>query len=228
MNIGTIVKVFGVIILLFVQGVSTFAEEKDLEKSLKDAETQIQDNLCKYDQEKQISFLQKAHKVIEGINVHFEYKGWETRVQRVFELELQLLNTCFTERDYTYNLDNPPTVYINVSPPLWAIANQPNLTAGIRPEDVIDPKARKQYEAAIAENNRKKEKDTRERKLQDIIDSEMLYIVIWMMSVRDNPERQHQMLNSLDALIESKILREKIMDAFEERVEKRKKANKQR
>lgn len=227
MRVRIIRIAYGTILIALLLGTSVFSEEKDLEKVLKDSEIKILIMLSEYDRDRQISFLQEAHKAIEGINIHFEYKGWETRAHRVQELRLRVLNKCFKERDYTYDLDNVPRLPNKVIPPRWAAEHQV-IIAGMRPEDIIDPEARKQYEVAIAENNQKLEKYLQEKGLQYIIDREMRNIAIYMVSAQDDPGRQRQILSSLDALIESKILREKIMDAFEERLEKHKDATRQR
>ena len=103
-----------------------------------------------------------------------------------------------------------------------------NLTPGMRPEDVIDPEARKQYEEAINENNRKLEKYLREKGLQDVIDDEIHYVTRYMKSVQEDPERQRQMWKSLGAIIESEVLRKSIKDAFEEEAAKNKDATRPR
>lgn len=221
MNRGVILSVFFMILNTFLLGVMAFAEEEDLEKSFNDTETQIRNKLFEYDQEKHTSSLQDVYEILRVVDYHFGKKGWENRAHRFAELRLQLLNTCFNERDYSYDLDNPPVFCTMVAPPLWALEYQPNLIAGMRPEDVIDPEARKQYVEAIAENKLKKEKDLRERGLQNIIDREISNVARYMAAIQEDPERWQQMLISLDALIESEVLKKKIMDAFEERVAKR-------
>ena len=228
MKVKTILCSFAAILLVSLQSASDIAKEEDLEKSLKDMETQIRDKLSEYDQDKQISLLQEAHRALTGNSIHFGCKGWETRAHTVLELRLQLLNKCFNERDYTYNLDDAPIVYTEVAPPMWAAEHQMNLTPGMRPEDVIDPEARRQYEEAINENNRKLEKYLREKGLQDIIDREIDYVSSYMESVQGDPDRQREITNSLDAIIESEVLRNRIKEAFEEAVAKRKDATRRR
>ena len=223
MKVKTILCSFAAILLVSLPSASDFAKEEDLEKSLKDMETQIRDKLSEYDQDKQISLLQEAHKAITGNSVHFGCQGWETRAHKVLELRLQVLNKCFNERDCTYDLDNPPRLPDNVTPPQW-IAEHQFIFPGMRPEDVKDPEARKQYEAAIAENNRKLEKYLRENGLQDIIEDEIYYITRYMKSVQEDPERQRQTWDSIDVIIKSEVLRSRIKDAFEEETAKNKDA----
>ena|GEM_PF-1705647 len=228
MKVKSIFCSFLAILLVSLPSASDFAKEEDLEKSLKNMETQIRDKLSEYDQYKQISLLQEAHRAITANSVHFGCQGWEAREHRILELRLQVLNKCFNERDCAYDLDNAPIVYIKVAPPMWAAEHQMNLTPGMRPEDVIDPEARKQYEEAINENNRKLEKYLREKGLQDVIDDEIHYVTRYMKSVQEDPERQRQMWKSLGAIIESEVLRKSIKDAFEEEAAKNKDATRPR
>ena len=118
MKVTTILCSFAALLLVSLQSASDLAKEENLEKSIKDMETQIRDNLSEYDQDKQISLLQEAHKAITGNSVHFGCQGWETRAHKVLELRLQVLNKCFNERDCTYDLDNPPRLPTNVPPPV--------------------------------------------------------------------------------------------------------------
>ena len=227
MRARTIIKTCLAILLIPLLGTSVAPPGEDLDTLLDDMEIQFRNNLAEYEKSKEIDYLQEAQKTISVMAPSLDrtQKGWEKRAQRLFELRLLLLNKCFNERDYEYDLDNPPTMYTKVSPPLWAAEHQMNLIAGMRPEDIVDPEARRQYEEAIAENNRKIEKHRREKGLHDIVERQILFVSGYMRDTQRHPERQPSMWESIDTVIESEVLRNRLREIFDIEAEKRKQRN---
>lgn len=218
MKAMTIARVFPVILLASLLGTSAYTEEKDLAQVADDAETQIRSKFLEYDKDKDVKFLKEAHESVSDLYQYYRHKDYKMLADKILELRLLVLNKCFKERDYTYGFDNPPICYTNVAPPLW-IAEHQMIIAGMPPEDVIDPKARKEYEEGIAENNRRRDKFAREHDLQYLVDSEIRYIEQYMYNIQREPERQNQMWKSIEANIESEDLRKKLREAFERTTE---------
>ena len=221
----TIARAFPVILLASLLGTSAYTEEKELAQVADDAETQIRSKFLEYDKDKDVKFLKEAHEAVIDLHQYYGHKDRKTLADNILELRLLVLNKCFKERDHAYDLDNPPMVYSNVAPPLW-IAEHQMIIAGMKPEDVIDPEARKEYEEDIAENNRRRDKWTREHDLQYLIDWDILFLEIYMghemqrLNMQENPEPRNQLWKSIEANIENEDLRKRLRESFEQVTEK--------
>lgn len=218
MKVWTIIMVCLLIFLIPPRGTAEDMQGTELDVFLNDVEAKVQNKISEYDKDKQHTLLLDAQKLVDDA-ARLRVEGLsdrEKRVQRVFKLRLLLLNKCFNERDYSYDF---PSLPIKVSPPRWALNHQGNLIAGMRPEDVIDPEARRQYEEAIAENNRKRDKREREWKLQDIVEDQILLLTNYMINMRRKPEPQSQMWNSVETMVESQTLKDRLLKAFIEEIE---------
>ena len=221
MKAWTLIRVHVVILLLAVQGSAENTSRSEIDVFFDDVEKKIQYLISEYDKDTQYKFLLDVQKLIDdAANKHVGgFGGREENIHRVFALRLLLLNKCFNERDYTYDLNNPPLITTKVSPPLWAAEHQ-FIVSGMRPEDIIDPEARRQYEEAIAENNHKKDKDRREFMLQDIINRQIRLLARSLANAQDKPERQGRMWSLIEATVESQALKDRLSDAFLETIEK--------
>jgi hypothetical protein len=118
-----------------------------------DEQTIVTNNLNDYKRTGDYSYLLKAY---DAIHV-------DSNSQASLEVKLNLLQLAYQARDWAYDLNADHHIFLNVMPPL--VPPDGFVASGMDPEDIKDPVARKAYEDAIAENDRREAKDWRERKL---------------------------------------------------------------
>jgi hypothetical protein len=167
-----------------------------------DQETIVRSTLDEFKRTGDYSLLVKAYNAIHlGSNS-----------QASIELKLDILEFCYQTRDWAYDLNADHSISINVGMPP---SSNDVVFAGMDPKDVKDPVLRKQYEDAIAANNRRKEKDVRERTLQHMHDGLINDIVVLMQAEpKDSAVRKHT-LDLINTTIQEKKLQEELKGVLE-------------
>jgi len=152
--------------LTVVLGRYAFANTADLAKEVQTTSAAIETNLNKFKQDGSTVSLGEAQRLIVQLGQPWQQDPKLVRTE-VLRFKLKLLQVCFESQDKAYDMKNPPEVYVNVTPPIFA----PGMMSGMEPAAIKDPEARKAYEEAIAENKRREEQYAREKSLQEFIDS---------------------------------------------------------
>jgi len=123
----------------------------------------------RFDKENNLEIIHKSMDLATSHTYEFgERNSKEARDQRL-RLLLLVIAKCDDARDKTYDLNHPPrrsTVVGGIRLKSGAF-----IYSGCDPKSVKEPEARRQYEEAIAENNRRKAKARREYGLEDNIRS---------------------------------------------------------
>lgn len=130
--------------------------------------------------------LLEAQKISASLNPRGDNKLTLSQLdERCLRLQLKILLALNMSRDSHYDRNAETNrVYLNVMPPLTK-APGPYM-AGMDPNAIKDPEARKTYEDAIAENNRRNEKLKREMALSRGVDYAL--IDVWVFVKRGLPE----------------------------------------
>jgi hypothetical protein len=151
--------------LAIVLGRYAFAGVDDLAKEVQTTSAAIEANLNKFKQDGNTESLGEAQRLIVQLGQPWHEDPKLVRTQ-VLRFKLKLLQVCFESQDKTYDMKNPPEMYVNVRPPIFT----PGMMSGMEPAAIQDPVARKAYEAAIAENKRREQQYAREKSLQEFVD----------------------------------------------------------
>ena len=123
---------------------------------------QAKDELNRFDQQKDLEALVKAAEIIDriepGPNLDLEQRAVARRVK--LELWLSLLNGIDEKIDPKFDPKDVPA--LSVAPP--AVEGQVTF-AGMDPQGIKDPAARREYEEAIERNSEKTKRYTFQRRL---------------------------------------------------------------
>jgi hypothetical protein len=168
--------------VVFVLLVATriYAESNDAPETLKDAEAKVQAKLQEFSKTNRYELLLDARKLASSMNSRGDKATLSMLDEGSLRLQLKVLLALAKARDPHYD-HNAPTnsVYLNLVPPLpdsgvvWP--------SGVDPKVIKDPKARKAYEDAIAENHRRNEKLKREMSLSRGVDYAVIDIWVFVM-----------------------------------------------
>jgi len=164
-------------VFVFLIATRVHAESNDSADVLKDAEAKVQVKLEEFARTNaDYELLLDARKLASSMNPRGDKATLSKLDEGCLRLQLKVLLALAKARDPHYD-HNAPTnsVYLNLVPPLpdsgvvWP--------SGVDPKVIKDPKARKAYEDAIAENHRRNEKLKREMSLSRGV--EYAVIDIW-------------------------------------------------
>lgn len=146
------------------------ASARALADALERAET-VRRILDEVDKTGDTASLSKAYDLAACVIPQPEEKAAAAAWDILLMARLRVLAKCYRARDHSYDPTKPANCTMSVSPPLWAAqAGHQMIISGMDPKHVRDPEARRQYEADIAENDRKKARHRRERELQNVAD----------------------------------------------------------
>lgn len=109
-------------------------------------------------------------------------------------IKINTIKACYLARDKAYNIGADHGIMFTIMPPLGA---GPVALAGMDPLAIKDPVVRKQYEDAIADNDRRNAKDIRERDLQQAIDSGLNHLKMLYRNVRTDARAQEAFIGIL-------------------------------
>ncbi len=208
-------KVFGISAatgLLLLAATLAQAESNDSLDALTNVEAQVQLKLEQFARTNaDYQLLLEAQKISASLNP----RGDRTNLSRLDEgclrLQLKVLLALANARDSHYD-SNASTnrVYLNLIPPL-SDSNGVMWPSGVDPNAIKDPKARKAYEDAIAENNRRNEKLKREMALSR--GEEYALMDIWIFVKHGFPENSAAQKSAIE-IVEKTVSDEAILSRF--------------
>jgi len=117
------------------------------------------DTVQQYDKSRELLLLRQAGEQLERVDL-FALPSPEQRADarlRTLQTWLLILLRVDAAKDPTFNPDDPPALKVEPR----SVPGQPSYPPGIAPAQIADPTIRAEYEAAIAENQRKTERAKR-------------------------------------------------------------------
>jgi hypothetical protein len=195
--------------VLVMVGLSAHAESNDSLQILKAAETTVQARLADFARTGRYELLVEARKLAASMNPRGDNR---TRLSDLDEsclrLQLRVMLAIEKARDTRYDPDaRENRFYLNVQPPDLAYP------AGIDPKAIQNPAARKAYEDAIAENNRRNEKLTREIKLSDALDYAAIDVWTFVRNLGANSAARRTAMEIVEKTVEQQTLRARLQGA---------------
>lgn len=159
------------------------AESNDSMQTMTNAEASVQAKLTEYSRTGDHKLLLEARGLASSMNPRQRGSTLSALDEHCLRLQLKVLISVQDARDQDYDPKAPENiVYANIMPP---DSGGQGVAAGMDPKAIRDPVARKKYEDAIEENNRKNAKLRRELDLSRCVD--LAIIDIWHY-VRNLPE----------------------------------------
>jgi hypothetical protein len=174
--------------ILFSVVASARGESNDSLEALTNAEAQVQSKLHAFaTNSDNCELLLEARKIASSLNPRGDNKATLSALDEgSLRLQLKVLLALARARDPHYDRSAPTnTVYLNLVPPL-PDSNGVMWPSGVDPKAIKDPNARKAYEDALAENDRRNEKLKREMALAR--GEEYALIDIWVFVKRGLPD----------------------------------------
>ena len=170
------------LLCLSVLGIA-YAESNDSMQTMTNAEAAVQAKLAEYSRTGDHRLLVEARGLASSMNPRQRGNTLSPLDEQCLRLQLKVLRSVQDARDKDYDPKAPENiVYMNIMPP---DSGGQGVMAGMDPKAIRDPVARKKYEDAIEENNRKNAKLRRELDLSRCVDRAI--IDIWHY-VRNFPE----------------------------------------
>jgi hypothetical protein len=198
--------------LLLLAATLAQAESNDSLDVLTNAEMQVEMKLEQFAKANaDYQLLLEAQKISSSLNP----RGDSTNLSRLDEgclrLQLKVLLVLANARDSHYD-SNASTnrVYLNLIPPL-PDSNGVMWPSGVDLNAIKDPKARKAYEDAISENNRRNEKLKREMALSR--GEEYALMDIWIFVKHGFPENSAAQKSAIE-IVEKTVSDETILNRF--------------
>jgi len=210
------------LIIVLVQSllaVTALGEEKDMMRHLTERNEDVRQELAQFEAKKDPEFLRKAYRSISAVPIDQSQQNWKEACHGIIRTTLRIAEKCYSARDYSYDLENHPPLYTKVSPPL---GSAPFIVAGMDPKLIKDPDARKQYEEAIAENDRRCAKDSRERSLQQTLDRCIWRLQVLVKCLPPNEEPGNSGIEIIKSAVKQEALRDLILRQIAEKKEEEK------
>ena len=180
------------------------AESNDSMATMTNAEVAVQAGFDKYSTTHDYKLLLEARAVSSSMNVRERGPALSELDERCLRLQLKTLLAVQEARDQKYDPKAPENiVYNNVAPP---DSGGQGVAAGMDPEAIRDPVARKKYEDAIAANNRKNEKLRRERDLSRCVDRAVIDIWYFVRNLPAGSEGRRRASQIIDATVTDKAI----------------------
>ncbi len=182
------------LLLLFYQAGQVAAAPPPREAVLKvtqEIEPQVHQKIEAFDKDGDVQHLRDAQKLASWASSTNRYRSQPEVGDPMIHLVLQVLERSYRARDHSYSTKRRSDIAMKVMPPILF----PGAMAGMAPKDVKDPVARRAYEEAIAENNRKLAKWQRERELQKVIDECMDEVDLYVRQASWKPKGTERVVN---------------------------------
>ncbi len=162
------------------------AESNDSTLTMNNAETSVASKLAEYSRNNDHELLIEARELASSMNPRQRGGALSELDERCLRLQLKVLMAVQDARDKGYNPKAPENiVYMNVCPP---DSGGQGVMAGMDPKAIRDPAARKKYEDAIEENNRKNLKLRRELDLSRCVDRAVIDIWHYVRNFSEGSE----------------------------------------
>lgn len=150
------------------------AESNDSIQTMTNAEASVQAKLTEYSRTGDHKLFLEARGLASSMNPRQRGNTLSTLDEQCLRLQLKVLISVQDARDKGYDPKAPENiVYMNIMPP---DSGGQGVMAGMDPKAIRDPVARKKYEDAIEENNRKNAKLRRELDLSRCVDRAIIDI----------------------------------------------------
>ncbi len=161
-----------------------WTEPNESREAMTEARAWVRSKLSQHAETGNHRLLLEARDIASSMNPRHSRDTLSPIDEECLRLQLEVLLAVQNARDLHYDPDAPENlVTLNVAPP--DDVGQ-GVAAGMDPAAIKDPVARKKYEDAIAENNRRNMKLRRELYLSRAVDRAV--IAIWQF-VRQLPEK---------------------------------------
>jgi len=180
------------------------AESNETMESMTNAEGAVQSKLDAFSKTKNHELLLEARKIASSLNSRQRENKLSVLDERCLRLQLKTLMAIQGARDLKYDPNAPENiVYVNVSPP---DDGGQGVMAGMDPKAIRDPVARKKYEDAIEENNRKNEKLKRELWLSRGVDYAVIDIWYFVRNLPKDTEARTRAFQIIDDTVTDKAI----------------------
>ena len=197
-------------VLLLGLTIQTRAESNESLDGLKFAEERVQGNLDDFSRTGNYEYLVNARKIASSLNPRGDKAILSPLDEGCLRLQLKVLLALDMARDKNFDPNarqNRPS--LNVAMPV-PDSNGVRLPSGADPASVQDPAARKAYEDAIAENNRRRDKMNREMGLSRGVDYAVLDTWIFVRGFDANSAARKSAMDIVEKTIADPGLRGRI------------------
>ena len=174
------------VLLAGLSAISAHAAEENLLTKAEALTAQVRERLEEFDRDGDCRVLKQAYALTSAAHYALGQKDSDLDWETVLGLRLKIVEVSFGARDSEYDLTKDANFSTKVMPPVSKVKQF--LMPGMAPSDVKDPEARKQYELAIAENNRRRAKHVRELQLQRLMDTGVRDLRMRLLNLRTEPE----------------------------------------
>jgi hypothetical protein len=186
-----------------------WTESNDSDQSMTEAKAAVQGKLAEYANTGNAHFLIEARKIASSMNPRERCDSLSALDEDCLRLQLQVLLALQNARDQKYDPQAPENIVtLNVAPPVDA---GQGVAAGMSPEAIKDPVARKKYEEAIADNNRRNSKLRKELNLSRGVDRAVIDIWHFVRNLPEESEARRQARQIIMTTVTNKILLERLL-----------------
>jgi hypothetical protein len=197
---------------ILISVLPSVAGERGVMQQIEGRGQKVDEFLERFDTEDEPQLLREAYIIVRSFPLNRSRDDWEQENKFVIEKSLRVLEKCYEARDHEYDLLNPPPIFMKVAPPLGSA----EVTfSGMDPKGIKDPEIRRQYEEAIAENDRRRSKHRRERHLQNIIDRGIKHILMRIEALPSDEDKTSAGASIIFNSVNNERLREKILNRLE-------------
>lgn len=166
------------------------AESNDSVQTMTEAKAAVQAKLAEHANTGNAYLLIEASKIASSMNPRDRGDSLSTLDEDCLRLQIEVLLALQNARDLNYDPEAPENIVTaNVAPPM---DTGQGVMAGMSPEAIKDPVARKKYEDAIAENNRRNAKLRRELDLSRGVDRVVIDLWHFVRGLSENSAARTQ------------------------------------
>ena len=197
-------------VLLLGLTMRILAESNESLEGLKFAEERVQGNLDDFSRTDRYEYLVNARKIASSLNPRGDRATLSPLDEGCLRLQLKVLLALDMARDKKFDpraRQNMPSLNVGMPVP---DSNGVRLPSGADPGSIKDPAARKAYEDAIAENDRRREKMNREMSLSRGVDYAVLDLWTFVRGFAANSAARKSAMDIFEKSITDPALRGRI------------------
>jgi len=203
-------KFWLLVILMMVFAGRLHAESNESLEGLKFAETKVQANLDEFSGTDKYEYLVQAQKLASSLNPRGDMKTLSPLDEGCLRLQLKVLLAIAKVRDARFDPRSRENLAsINITPPL-ADSNGVRGPSGVDPASIKDPAARRAYEDAIMENQRRMAKMNREMALSRGLDYAVLDVWIFIRNFPAGSAAKKSAFDIVEKTVTDETLRNRI------------------
>jgi hypothetical protein len=193
---------FSLLIFNALMTCSAYAESNESEQVLQESKAKVQAKLEEFSRTNNYELLLDARKLASSMNPRGIDKTLSKLDEGSLRLQLKVLMAIIQARDSNYDYEAPENiVYMNVGLP----ENVPGI-AGMDPEAIKDLNARKKYEEAIEQNNRRNEKLKRELYLSRGVDYAVIDVWYFIRNLPNDSAAKRSALDIIETSVTDKTV----------------------